>query len=660
MEPPRSYLSPYIQELFQIVRRDNEIATIPAAPLVIGPGLDLIGLNEIIPSDYDASQDWFKLAVSRIRGLLVEASSAWTKSLFDTTLKQGVFNWAANQDMMEHLWSILNTRDAVKDLEYLLTLTPLLERALGDILFTIKLKIAGKNNNTCDKTSVMIPSLMRDLIVSAELEELMGLPFIRLLQILLGSPLSLNVRNLVWHGFLLPGELPPRLLPIFLSIIATIGGKIQENKIMIVRRNLCAIGQVVRIQEQVLSLNKYETTQELCRYIREILKTQNIPNEELIHYVVESNISECHGGRLIAVLFGLPLLESLLRHLYVVVNDCPDRMVTAESAELYTTITEIFSFETTGGAKNCLIEHLGTDLTELCMDLLVLPAGPRLRDRFGHGEIDLTGVFGGKGSFAPGVLDQVDHQASLAILDYAAFLTLLLIKTVLQIIGNMTKNTNAPKEPNKVVDIELKYCSLYHPISQLLQNISRTLHLVTELHDLIFIVDREKEKYETVEGFKPSVKATKILTHDINLSCQSVLKVCSEHRPLTLHRPRSELELVRLLALIAEAEIGALINTLNTFRVKRKDYLAKTLRSRQRSTYLRMEEILPRLSVAMFELSSRLLAWTQTIQEGSDVKTLKMLLTHLENITSAADIGKNKWEVVELHLSRLEEIMESQ
>jgi len=117
---------------------------------------------------------------------------------------------------MEHLWSILNTRDAVKDLEYLLTLTPLLERALGDILFTIKLKIAGKNNNTCDKTSVMIPSLMRDLIVSAELEELMGLPLIRLLQILLGSPLSLNVRNLVWHGFLLPGELPPRLLPIFL------------------------------------------------------------------------------------------------------------------------------------------------------------------------------------------------------------------------------------------------------------------------------------------------------------------------------------------------------------------------------------------------------------------------------------------------------------
>jgi len=66
MEPPRSYLSPYIQELFQIVRRDNEIATIPAAPLVIGPGLDLIGLNEIIPSDYDASQDWFKLAVRQV------------------------------------------------------------------------------------------------------------------------------------------------------------------------------------------------------------------------------------------------------------------------------------------------------------------------------------------------------------------------------------------------------------------------------------------------------------------------------------------------------------------------------------------------------------------------------------------------------------------
>jgi len=50
---------------------------------------------------------------------------------------------------------------------------------------------------------------------------------ILLLQILVGSPLSLNVRNLAWHGFLQPGEIPPNLPPVIISLIASIGGVIK-------------------------------------------------------------------------------------------------------------------------------------------------------------------------------------------------------------------------------------------------------------------------------------------------------------------------------------------------------------------------------------------------------------------------------------------------
>lgn len=47
------------------------------------------------------------------------------------------------------------------------------------------------------------------------------------LQILVGSPLSLNIRNLAWHGFLQPGEIPPNLPPVIVSLIASIGGVIK-------------------------------------------------------------------------------------------------------------------------------------------------------------------------------------------------------------------------------------------------------------------------------------------------------------------------------------------------------------------------------------------------------------------------------------------------
>ena len=42
-----------------------------------------------------------------------------------------------------------------------------------------------------------------------ELLSVLGSPCLLLLRLLLGSPNSLNLRNLVWHGFLSPEELSP-------------------------------------------------------------------------------------------------------------------------------------------------------------------------------------------------------------------------------------------------------------------------------------------------------------------------------------------------------------------------------------------------------------------------------------------------------------------
>ena len=56
-----------------------------------------------------------------------------------------------------------------------------------------------------------------------------------LLQILLGSPLSLNLRNLAWHGFPLPGEMPPVLASTLLLLLPSIGHLLQHRGVRVKR-----------------------------------------------------------------------------------------------------------------------------------------------------------------------------------------------------------------------------------------------------------------------------------------------------------------------------------------------------------------------------------------------------------------------------------------
>lgn len=77
----------------------------------------------------------------------------------------------------------------------LLLLTSSLEHALGDVYLSY----------SC---APQCPSLLKDLLATQELKEVFGETVIRLLHILIGPPSSLNLRNILWHGFAGPGEVP--------------------------------------------------------------------------------------------------------------------------------------------------------------------------------------------------------------------------------------------------------------------------------------------------------------------------------------------------------------------------------------------------------------------------------------------------------------------
>ena len=68
--------------------------------------------------------------------------------------------------------------------------------------------------------------------------------------------------------------------------------------------------------------------------------------------------------------------------LFVEVNGCPARLLTAETSEFYTTLAEITAEELFDGReKNAAISKLGDSFVELLFDLFILPGGPRLRDK---------------------------------------------------------------------------------------------------------------------------------------------------------------------------------------------------------------------------------------------------------------------------------------
>ncbi|KAJ3080066.1 hypothetical protein HK102_003338 [Quaeritorhiza haematococci] len=74
-----------------------------------------------------------------------------------------------------------------------LTLLTVLERILGDIIYTVSRK--KKKKRAC------VPFLMRDLLLDEALLDVLGPDLIFILRVLVGPPTGMNLRNVLWHGF---------------------------------------------------------------------------------------------------------------------------------------------------------------------------------------------------------------------------------------------------------------------------------------------------------------------------------------------------------------------------------------------------------------------------------------------------------------------------
>ncbi|CAF3162351.1 unnamed protein product [Rotaria sp. Silwood2] len=87
-------------------------------------------------------------------------------------------------------------------------LTCFTERNLGNLLLL--------QTNT-------VPNLLRQIVESSSLCTILGSDLTLLLQLLIGSPKSINLRNVYWHGFVQYNEVSPKFIYLLLYLILQIG-----------------------------------------------------------------------------------------------------------------------------------------------------------------------------------------------------------------------------------------------------------------------------------------------------------------------------------------------------------------------------------------------------------------------------------------------------
>ncbi|XP_065066528.1 endoplasmic reticulum membrane-associated RNA degradation protein-like isoform X2 [Rhopilema esculentum] len=426
----------------------------------------------------------------------------------------------------------------------LLKLTVIFERALGDVFSSI--------------TKKKCPSLLRDLLNTDCLLEVFGEAPIAVLQTLMGPPASLNLRNVLWHGFPMLGE-------------------------------------------------------------------------------IQDKFSD-------AVILFLPQLEHALRCLFVVVNQCPGRLLTAESDVLYTTFDEMLAKDIDEDKPNKLLTEIGRNLTEMLFDLLFFPEGPRLRDRVSHGEYDFNDV----DSTIANYLICIGICFCLKYL----FPWRQILKTKSKFLGNLCC----------VMD---SYKSHFHPISFLnreiclaIENIDMVDEIATECH-LHLNIDQEHNQcdeinkivtiYMSIPIVKNFFRDNGEICFDKNSVKRYIKEIINEPRHF-LHRPKKELEVTGLLRQIAKQCQTAVLQVITFAREKLKQLENRSLRSRARTNFTAMVSVSPVLisfwqTLLLMVSIESLVAASIDIDDTwkSLIKYLKKCLKYAENISSLSNSSNNKW-----------------
>uniref|UniRef100_K1RPB6 Transmembrane protein C6orf70-like protein n=1 Tax=Magallana gigas TaxID=29159 RepID=K1RPB6_MAGGI len=307
---------------------------------------------------------------------------------------------------VEDSLNFLNSPNPSHHILALQLMSSILERTLGDVF-------ENESSSQC-------PSLLKDILNSGEINKVFGKHVVQILRALMGPPTSLNLRNVVWHGFPNIGEIPRRY-GCFLYLTLPSLGKILDEK----RKGIQTHRQLMKLSLNVENTCDIPDLIPQIPLVKELIEvTQPFHSRQALLQCSLELMAERRYSYAVALL--LPQLEHILRLMFVSVNNCSERVLTAE---------------------------------DLLFDLMIYPEGPRVRDKVSHGEANLQ-----------------DIPESLA---------LAVLVAVVMVMWKCSKFTTS-NENELIKDLaifESQYCSAFHPMSIIKQKIVQILDIVAKLPD---------------------------------------------------------------------------------------------------------------------------------------------------------------------------------
>ncbi|XP_044098026.1 endoplasmic reticulum membrane-associated RNA degradation protein isoform X6 [Neovison vison] len=574
--------------------------------------------------------------------------------------------WTAFPELFPEIFAALESLQGPAISLGLMKLTACLERALGDVLVLL-----GKD----------CPFLLRDLLASEELAEVFGRPVMDVLKVFIGSPSGLNLRNVLWHGFASPLEIPPKYCSMMVLLTAGLGQLLktylEQTELVLAHRPCVALADLGEaavfpdVTPAVLGL--LEDVMRNSAFIRKVM----MPYWEAALLGFRSHrFADC------AMLL-LTQLEAGLRSVFATVNQCPRRLLTAESTALYTTFDEatleirlllVLPMKRTGtafvsilakhlndGKVNQLPLFLGEPAMEFLWDFLNHQEGPRIRDRLSHGEINLP-------EFPKEVASQL-----------LAFSGVLLLRFVDEDLSAAFKKEAAIGSLAALAD---GYSAHFHPISQLKKQVLSCEESIRvwPLPPLPEVAARSVAASEThaCEAFVTDTLA-ELLRHlpersGLVSGCdgppagrwpEAIQELCGT--PIrTLFCPRTVLEVVTVLRSIGACCACVSRQVAASAELRHQQWVERRLRSRQRQTYLHMVSSVKLLSpvlhlilllIALELVNIHMVCGKNPCEYQQYLKFLKSILQYAEKLAAHTSPERNKWsEAVSLTHAALRKI----
>lgn len=453
------------------------------------------------------------------------------------------------------------------------------------------------------------PTMLKELLCSDHLEKLLGCNVMKFLNVIVGPPTSLNIRNLLWHGFgsSAHDEAVESFYWIVFFCVHWIGFILHRKNITVSHRQFQSIDT-----EPIASLHKTL----LSRMMIEDFDAGSLPVwakpsdfQQCVEFIHQNEFGK-------ATILLLVTFEHMMRIVFCLYNDCLNRQMTAVQSQYFTTLDHVLEeYLDDGETRNRLYDYLPSSLRSALCDLLSYPDGLRLRDRLSHMEISYS-----------------DISESLCLYSF---------NVVTSTIGFLLDLYHGGCSL-QVYLIE-SYIPIYHPLSILYRSCEECQDMIVILNDLSTPEQLQgdvNKLYSSTDRLDtlPSIRSQLCMSEEENmvttlksLLCTSNLFVSSKFKTVA--------EWCKLLQAIV-INIRQTVDGILDFHEKRQTMISeKTLRSRQRKNYVTFLSLKPALVRQLRELLDIVLLLRNNMSSDSRTsatvrKPHKALLQLTENINS--------------------------